>query len=741
LLLLDNGEHLLTAVAALAEALLPACPDLRVLVTSREALGVGGERLERVPPLALPERGPTPSPAGLQQYEAVQLFVDRAQLVQPAFSVTADNAAAVADVCRRLDGMPLAIELAAARTRAMPVEKLRERLDDIFRLLTGGSRTQLPRHQTLDATIAWSYDLLTETERTLFRRLSVFAGGWTLAAAEAVCADSGPPGTVGQLGPEAVGAVANPGLKIQHSEVLDLLTALVDKSLVQYEEQGGEARYRLLETVRQYALDRLLEAGEGEAVREQHGAFCLQLAEAARAAAGAGTGAEAFERLEPEHDNLRAAMAWFDGRTAARMLRLAGALGEFWVERRYGNEGRQWLERALAGTRCAAPPAERARALTAAGRLATHERDSSAARNRLEESIALYRRLGDTRGLVEALTHRSQALYLCEGNAAAARGVQEEAVARARALGDPRLLASALRMLGFVMGEHETARVVLEESLALARQVGDRRLVVLSLGRLGEILQKLGEEAKAREFLEESVELARAATMKVQLCNALFLLASVLSQQGDPDRAKPLREECLLLARELRSPLLVARAMTSRVSHDLSYEEALRMIDQAAREYGPGAVAIHPLTALGHRASERGDYEWAATCYRRSLALRQAVGDSDLMAQSLEELAGLAVRQQQWERAATLLGAVEGVRTAMGPPQGERAGTLWGAVEGVRIAMGRTAPAASPEEYARTVQGARAGLGEARFAAAWAEGRSMSLEEAITFASIEGQVA
>ena len=377
---MDNCEHLIEASARLAERLLHACPHLTVLATSREPLAVPGERSYLVP--------------SLSTADAVQLFLDRAATASPSFRPTEAERGVMAAICTRLDGIPLAIELAAARAKILPIPEIDARLDDRFRLLTRGSRTALPRHQTLRASIDWSYDLLAEKERILLRRLSVFAGGWTLAAAEAV--------TCGAAG----GACSGAG--IEAWEVLELQGQLVDKSLVVAAEQGEEVRYRLLETIRQYARGRLQETGEGEAVSDRHGQFCLELAEAAHADAKEGRRAEAFERLEPEHDNMRAALQWSQGREADRTLRLAGALGAFWFERGYWNEGRSWLEGTLAGTPPAEPTEGRAWALALAGRFAANRHDFTAARNRLEESIAQSRLLGDTPGLVEALVHLSR---------------------------------------------------------------------------------------------------------------------------------------------------------------------------------------------------------------------------------------------------------------------------------------------------------------------------------------------
>ncbi|HZT40750.1 MAG TPA: adenylate/guanylate cyclase domain-containing protein, partial [Chthonomonadaceae bacterium] len=303
LLVLDNCEHLLSACATFADTLLRACPQVKILATSREVLGIAGETVYRVPPLALPDPDRLPSIELLMQFEAVRLFLDRATAVSTAFSITSENASAVARLCCQLDGLPLAIELAAARVRAMPVEQVASRLDDRFRLLTGGSRTALPRQQTLRALIDWSYDLLDESEKCLLRRLSVFTGGWTLEAAEAVCGADG-------------------------EDVLDLLTSLVDKSLVVYEEQGDQGRYRMLETVRQYGRERLADTDpEAASVGQLHAEYYLSLAEQAAAQLLGPEQQRWLARLEREQDNLRAVLTRYqqdpDPHSADRALRLA----------------------------------------------------------------------------------------------------------------------------------------------------------------------------------------------------------------------------------------------------------------------------------------------------------------------------------------------------------------------------------------------------------------------------------
>jgi predicted ATPase/class 3 adenylate cyclase len=390
LLIFDNCEHLVAACASLAADILRHCPDVRIMASSREPLSVTGEQTYRVPSLSLPDPKKAQTAESLSQYEAVRLFIERAQAVQPTFSVTDANAPAVAQVCFHLDGIPLAIELAAARIRSLSAEEINRRLDQRFRLLTGGSRDTLPRQQTLRALIDWSYDLLTEPEKALLRRLSVFAGGWTLSAAEVVCA----------------------GEPVEDFDVLDLLTALVDKSLVIYEgDAAGGGRSRLLETVRQYAGDRLQEGGDVEARQERAAAWFLALAEEAEPQL---TGPEQgvwLLRLDTEHDNLRASLSWYEKSAAGGEagIRLAGALWRLWWTYGHFSEGRQWLGKALGKTSGQEEAAgfgaltARSKALNGAGNLAEFQGDYVEARALHEESLAIKRQLGDQQG------HRSLA--------------------------------------------------------------------------------------------------------------------------------------------------------------------------------------------------------------------------------------------------------------------------------------------------------------------------------------------
>jgi predicted ATPase/class 3 adenylate cyclase len=479
LVLLDNCEHLVAACAGLAARLVGACPELTVLASSREPLGVAGEVTFAVPPLAVESL----DPADIGGIEAVRLFVDRARLADPTFDLTPVNASAVASICRRLDGIPLAIELAAARIRSLSPQQLDARLGDRFRLLAGGSRTSPPRHQTLGAAIEWSHRLLSGPEQLLFRRLAVFAGGCTLEAAEEVCADDG-------------------------LDVLLLVAALVDRSLVVHEPAQG--RYRMLETIRQFAWDKLSEADEDQALRARHRDWCLALAEAATFNGPAAVAWEA--RLAAEVDNFRAALEWdgLPGDDGAKRLRLAGALREFWWSQAQIGEGRHWLERALrAGPD--APAAARATALLGAGLLAVEQRDIASALTFLGHSQAVYEQLGDRRGLAESLVGLGETAMV-QGRHQQARALLEQAVEAARAAGDQPLAALALNFVGnglYRQGDWTAARPLFEQARAGFRSIGNPHGVAVATVQIGLCALEGGGPDEARALVREGLRLAR----------------------------------------------------------------------------------------------------------------------------------------------------------------------------------------------------------------------------------------
>ncbi len=603
LLILDNCEHLIDACAELAGFLLRACPDLRILATSREALGITGEVAWPVPPLSFPDLRHLPAAEGLERYEAAKLFADRSVAVKPSFAITERNAAAVAQVLYRLDGIPLAIELAAARVKALSVEQISSRLDDSFGLLAAGSRTALPHHQTLRATMDWSHGLLSGDEQVLFRRLSVFAGGSTLEAAEAVCGGDG----------------------LERGRVLDLLGRLVDKSLV-VAEVGDEngLRYRMLEPVRQYGLERLEAAtgmddqmGEAEAVRRRHAAWFLGLAEEAEPGlSGAQQGAW-LERLESDHGNLRAALGWsLEGGDAGLGLRMAGVLGGFWYKRGYLSEGRRWLERELAGS-SASPVFERARALDQAGWMALYQGDLDSSIALLEEGLGLFKELGDESGVAASLAKLGHAV-LHQDDREHLAALCEEAEAMRRSFADRRAIGELLVFLGMVALYEEDldrAATLLEESLDLfgemmdgTRGVSDAEefselstAIELVAGQAQEYLWLAalegGDHDRAISLLEEELRALRKLGNKPKTSYCLLGLAAVAALQGRPARAVQL----WVAAETLREEIGLA----------------LVLWDHTPTDYGALLAATH---------SQLGETAWeTARAEGRAMTLEQAV--------------------------------------------------------------------------------------------------------------------
>jgi predicted ATPase/DNA-binding CsgD family transcriptional regulator len=492
LLLMDNCEHLVEGCAELADALLRSCPNLKILSTSREVLGVSGEVVWAVPPLSVPDDSDAAAPEALLQHDAARLFVERARSAAPAFALTEQNVPALARLCYRLDGMPLAIELAAARARVMSVNQIAERLDDRFRLLATHGRTAVPRHKTLRATMDWSHDLLSDSERVLFRRLSVFVGGFTLEAAEQVCAGEG----------------------IERDDVLDLLSRLVDKSLVVVEERGGEARYKLLETVRQYGAEKLKESTEeATTTKRRHALFFLKLVEEAEPYMLEPQQVTWMDRLDLEHNNLRAALEWLRQEEAEQGLRLAGALRRFWWSRAYYTEARAWLEEFLKLAGASGEAAVRAKGLHALGvlihRNANYAKgDQEVARSCLEQSIEIYRELGDVPHTAAVLWDLGR-LGNETGDLETARSSLEESLELERRAGNERGIALARSSLGFtalLRGEHGPARAHFEESLRVLRELGSPDEIKRCLLFLGHLACDLGDYAAARARFAEMME-------------------------------------------------------------------------------------------------------------------------------------------------------------------------------------------------------------------------------------------
>jgi predicted ATPase/DNA-binding winged helix-turn-helix (wHTH) protein len=533
LLVLDNAEHLLTACAEFADVALRRCAQLIILVTSRERLGIAGELTYRVPSLSVPDPKWDATPEGLSAYESARLFIERARLQRPHFAVTLQNASALASVCHRLDGIPLAIELVAPRVRSMSMEEVNRRLDQRFGLLTGGSRTALPRHRTLRAMIDWSYDLLSDAEQALLCRLSVFCGGWTLDAAEQVCVGEG----------------------VDNVQLLDLLTSLADKNLVVADEQGGDTRYGLLETVRHYALEHLRERDREAPWRGRHLMYFLALAEEAEPQLTGSDQQAWLDRLEAEHENLRSALVWSSATTgdASLGLRLAAALWRFWWLRGYLSEGRTLLVGRLASATGTRLLAARSMALFGAGILAWQQGDYPASRALQEESLAIRRKLGDRRAIASSLN--SLGIVVSEqGDQGAARVFHEESLAISRDLGDRRETANALANLGneaIFPGDFAAARMLHEESLAIRRELGHRWGIAASLTNLAVVARKQGDYLLARALSQESLAICRELGDRIGTAGCLGEMGLILCDQGDYRSAQTLLKESLAIFLEL----------------------------------------------------------------------------------------------------------------------------------------------------------------------------------------------
>ena len=599
LLILDNAEHLLAACGKLAGDLVHACPQLVVLATSREALGIPGELKFRVPSLSTPDPARDVTPEQLSSFDSVRLFVERARLNTPRFAVTAQNAPALASVCHRLDGIPLAIELAAARARSMSVEQLSHRLDQRFRLITGGSRTAPRRQQTLRALIDWSYDLLDSAEKALLCRSSVFAGGWTLEAAEQICT----------------------GDEFEDWEVLDLLTSLADKNLVVTEDRSDTNRYRMLETVRQYASERLIESGGVEAVRTRHRDYFLALAEESEPKLVSAEQAELLKRLEAEHENLRAGLSWSLVDAGSRGgLRLCGALQRFWWARGHLSEGREWCARVLGKAGAEAPTPDRAKALNGAGGLAYLQGDYPVARVLHQESLAIRRQLGDRRGVASSLNNLGS-VARDQGDLASARALFEESLSIARELGDRGYIANLLGNLGIVaheQGDYLAARALHVESLAMLRELGDRGRIASSLGNLGRVAYVQGDYPAARALFEEGLAIARELEDRVSIAGSLNNLGRVARDQGDLASAWALHQEGMVIVRELGDRQGIADSLEGLASVYAALGSSLH----AARVWG---MAEQLRTEIGSPLppDERPSYD------RRIAAARADVGDDD----------------------------------------------------------------------------------------------------------------
>ena len=729
LLVLDNCEHVRGACAEIVDAILASCPMVSVLTTSQAELATPAETTWRLTPLSLSEAGGDDPDTDC---EAVQLFKARARMIRPDFAVEAEAARAVLELCRRLDGIPLAIELAAARVGVLTPYEIVERLSDRFALLAAARETDLERHQTLRGALDWSFRLLPPSQQRLLSRMSVFVGTADLPAAETVCGSGG-------------------------DGVLHDLTLLVAASLVSSDTSGRRARYGLLETVRAYGAEQLMAAGETEALRARHLRWFVELAERAEAGLTGATEQSWLDQLDAHDDNLRAALSWaLESGDSSAALRIAAAMVLYWRVRNRFREGRRWIEAALERSE-RQPVALRMRAHWGAGFMALMLNDFETAVGQLQTSLALARELGDTRGIARALLLLGNTWLLTDSTSipAPAGGPAAtfvESAAYARRAGDAWCLAHALSMLGWLRmrsGDTAAAKEPLEEALAVAREAHDRQGLRLSLTMLGRLAQSNGAIAAAEELLSEAVYICEALGDGFGVGAALTSLSELALQRGDYDGAHAMLERAADLLKEAgpsavrainglgfvalaRDDIETARLYFTEASavadepnagpahvglgrvaladHDL--EAAAALFERAQSGRG-GPTDADALTGLAAVARARGDLARSSSLHHSALEIRRQLRDTPGMLESLESLAGIASEGGRHDHAARLLGATTGLTASAGlarPPARQRA---------LDLAAATT----------------RRELGRNSFRTAFAAGRTLSLDEAVDYAS------
>jgi len=713
LLILDNFERV-TDAAPLLVTLLGSCPGLKVLVTSRVSLHVSGERQFPVPPLACPDATPTLTLAEAAGSGAVRLFAMRAEAARPEFALTEANMAAVAAICRQLDGLPLAIELAAARAKHLNPPAMLARLNRRLELLTGGMRDQPSRMQSMRDTVAWSYDLLTPGEQRLFRRLSVFVGGFSLDAAVAACAGDEPGAGNPRHPPEGAATLAPPG---PPSSVLDGVISLIDKSLVEpAREPAGEPRFTMLETLREYGLERLEASGERELIQERHAAWCLALVEsveAERIGLAPRTGAD---RLGPDRDNLRRALQWLRDRgEASTGLRLASALWPLWLERGEVSEGRAHLSALLSLPGASPGEQVRARAVCVTGALAQALGDHDQAADLSREALLAFQRLGDVRG--EAFALNTLGLdAMIQGDNAAAVAFLQDSLARFRSVADSRAGAWALRHLSsvaFRTGDVARGVALAGEALTIVRPAGHYLDVARLLLNLSHAATLRGDLERAEAMGKEALDLFQIAGDRWGVADALQRLGHVALEEGDVAQASALLEASHSLFRDIGDPegLVVVvvlqgwlhRAQGLRESAEDLIAEGLAI---ARRQGNPSRIAS-ALLGHGALALDRGDRAAAGAAWKESLRLALAFQDQLAIAAAMEWAAHLTVTGDR-QAGARMLGAAAAIRDAQGVP----------VAASVRI------------EREHLIGSLRSMIGDRTFAGLLAAGKSLSLDAA-----------
>jgi predicted ATPase/DNA-binding XRE family transcriptional regulator len=712
LIILDNCEHLVAATASMADQLLRAAPNLRILASSREALGLAGEVTYRVPSLRLPDMRHLPSIESLSQYEAVQLFIDRAASAVPAFKVKNEDAPALVQICHHLDGIPLAIELAAAKVRVLSLEQINKRLDDRFHLLTGEIRTALPQHQTLRAAIDWSYDLLSPAEQILFQRLSVFVNGWTLEAAESVCSDT----------------------NLKSEDVLDLLIQLINKSLVNIEElqnetgyrTGESPRYRMLETIRQYANEKLADSGNGDALRDKHLEYFVNFAETAKPHLRRAEQIEWLKQLDAEYENLRSALAWaMDKPSAEPGLRLASALSSYWNMREYFVEGAKWLDQALKkewDENKKSEKAARARALYGRADFADLLDELDVMKTSAESALALCKEVEDTWGI--AYSHALLATHLrLLGDNQASKPFFEQSLNEFQRLGDAwgesfvsGRLVGVLMLVGRPQNEYRELR---QRAIARARISGDRHRLAESLIGYANNFMIESQWDQAEKIFQEAEQLLTEISLSSEINQGIGFHASIFFARGNYEEAK------VALKWDIEHLLRIGER--SGQADSWNFLELIAEIEndpQSAVEYAQKSLDLMKavgsandialcLSILGRLKYWEGSHEVGLQYVRDSLEIMRS-GDTEVYgtARVFGQIGGMVLGEKP-QIAVQLLGYTE---------------ALWRQLSFPR------SPIEDKPYFERFLTAAHEKLSEDKFATAWEAGWKMTVEEAIELA-------
>jgi predicted ATPase/class 3 adenylate cyclase len=698
LIILDNCEHLVDACAQMADRLLHASTHTRILASSREALDIAGEATYRVPSLGLPDMSHLPSVESLSQYEAVKLFIDRATSAVSTFAVTNDNTPFLAQICHRLDGIPLAIELAAAKIRVLSLEQIARRLDDRFRLLIGGSRTALERHQTLRAAIDWSYNLLPPVEQILFRQLAIFVGGWTLEAAESICSDE------------------STSSEIKSNDILNLMEQLINKSLVIREETQSESRYRMLETMRQYANEKLVESGKSDALRDHHLYYFLNLAETAAPHLIRPEQLEWLAQLDADYENLRAALEWaLNKEIAEPSLRLCAGLGRYWYLRTFWLEGSKWMKSTLSKTAHNPTRAEkiaRAQALYQDAELADQLDDLERMKTSAEQSLALAQEVSDNRELAIARFEVANALYR--------------------------------------RGDYEHALPLLEQSYVEFQALNDQYWQVNSYRWIIEILSSQGKLKFLEKMkrMKDLLELARNGGERLNIANVLNEFSERLYSQNRLDEALRYAKEADRLFEQISpniNPTSFLFAELAWLKGD--YEEAKRRYIEMRERYGligEKNLRSAMIASLGRLAMEQGNIDQAQAYFEEALATAREINSAAFIARSLAELGTTFYLQGNIEKCKQSFGMIRGLTTSheryvllltvnyIDISKREIIANILGALDHAQSE--RPIAPLNMRYYNHAETQTRKELGAPAFESAFAEGQKMSLDDALELA-------